>query len=95
MAIPTHIHNASLTQWAAAFALLNQGFSQQTILTILNIELPVWYKASLAWNEALQTNQAIAEKYGSIYCQPFVGNFAQLQPKTRKHFNLNTYYNIF
>lgn len=79
---PKQHFGVSFTHWASACVIMNGGISQETILDLLNVELPVWHKAFEKWNEALANDQELAKKYSEILSNPYKGKFETLKSNT-------------
>jgi|UniRef100_UPI0040495182 triacylglycerol lipase len=74
------INGVTFEDWGAACGNLAAGMTEEEIIKVLGIELPVWQQTNEAWTNKLGDLMAedmnIATKYSGFFTNPKVGKFA-------------------
>lgn len=65
------IHGISLEDYSAACAKLANGLTEDTIASVLGVELPVWQEANLLWTERMKQDSTfeIVTLFGQYFGQ--------------------------
>lgn len=95
------INGISFQNWVAACAHFNEGLTEKEVVTILEIELPVWHDTHEKWqrfyDNQVQHNWSMYHQFTAIYQNPKVGKFANTNAvnKGKKiDFNVSLYHKI-
>lgn len=74
------INGVSFEDWGAACGNIAAGMSEEEVIAILGIELPVWQQTNEAWGAKLADLMAedinVATTYSNFFTNPKVGKFA-------------------